>query len=93
MSLLNPDAPRKPVVEQCLAKEFTVIDSGGKSVSVQRDDCRKVFTKDDGCQVCEAYLDPERKWVFGCALASNKINPEEAVKKKKLNPIKASKRR
>lgn len=46
----------------------------------------------DGNELCRAYIDPPLKWRLGdCGLATHIIS-EAAAKKKKLNPIKQSKR-
>jgi len=90
--LPSPDAPREPVVEHCLTKDFTVTDKAGKETVVTRPECKFVFEKENGSKVCCAYLLPAGQWRLGCGLASNKIDPEQAAKKKMVNPIKASKR-
>jgi hypothetical protein len=41
--------------------------------------------------VCIAYYNPKEKQRLGCALASNKV--QEETTKKKINPLKASKRK
>jgi len=60
-----------------------------------------IVEKCDGCArtemmneniVCKAYINPSLKWRLGdCGLATH-IVKEENTKKKKINPIKASKR-
>jgi len=43
-------------------------------------------------EVCKAYIDPSLKWRLGdCGLATHVVN-EADTKKKKINPLKASKR-
>ena len=92
--LPQPNALRAPVCEDCLTKDFQVTDIKGKVSTVVRPECDKVFTHPDSEKVCIAYLYPVKQWKLGCGLASNKFDPEKAAKelKKKINPLKASKR-
>ncbi len=92
--LLHPEKPREPVCEDCLTKDFEVTDMKGVVSTVVRPECTKVFTHPDGAKVCMSYLMPAAQWKLGCGLASNKFDPEQVVKelKKKINPLKASKR-
>ena len=91
--LPQPDAPRLPCVDDCLAKGFEMTDLQKKKIIIHRPECDKVFTKADGTKVCIGYMYPDRQWKLGCGLASNKIDLDaEAKKKKFVNPLKASKR-
>lgn len=52
--------------------------------------CDRVFSDSNLGDVCVAYYNPAEKHRLGCALATNKVQDE--VAKKKINPLKASKR-
>ena len=98
--LPHPEAKRKGVCKGCLGGiEYEVIEKG-KKVTKVTEDCDKVFRIMDSMDhgnaesniVCIAYENPEAVWRLGsCNLASNKVLTEE--EKKKLNPIKMSKRK
>jgi hypothetical protein len=91
--LPNPDALREACHESCLEKDFEVVNFKQEKITVTRPECDKVFTHADGSKVCIGYLYPNAQWKLGCGLASNKIDLDEAAKKKKfVNPLKASKR-
>lgn len=53
--------------------------------------CNKMYSDENIGDVCIAYADPKAIWRRGCALASNKKT--EVSTKKKVNPLKWSKRR
>lgn len=95
--LPNPDVKRLPVCEGCLSATVVIQkadkEKNKKELTAEREECKKVFTMDDGKKVCMAFINPGVYWDRGnCPLASNIIDVIEA-KKKALNPIKASKRR
>lgn len=77
--LPNPHILRKPIVDKCVG-------------------CNKIFENyaaPEAMQVvdvCAAYADPEAIQRRGCALQSNK-ETEATGEKKKVNPLKWSKRR
>lgn len=52
--------------------------------------CDKMFSNEN-IGVCIAYADPAIKHLRGCALKSNKVS--ETVETKKINPLKASRRK
>lgn len=61
--------------------------------------CKKVIDKCEGCAritkngYCEVYVNPEEKWRNGnCPMATHLVEREKS-KKKKVNPIKQSKRK
>ena len=71
--LPNSEALRLPVVKDCLSA-LIYEDEKDAEKNIVRPDCSKVFTHEDGAQVCVAYQDPANRWRLGCALASNKID-------------------
>lgn len=52
--------------------------------------CNKMYSDENYGDVCIAYFSPIAMHRLGCALQSNKV--QEEVSKKKINPLKASKR-
>ncbi len=79
-------ALREPIVKQCKEFEFTGKDSNRKDVTMVSGPCKRI----EG-NLCASYLSPESRWKLGhCGLATHIINVEE--QKKKINPIKQSKR-
>ena len=64
---------------------------------IYKEGCQPVIDKCEGCArvdngYCDAYPEPELKWKNGdCNLATNIVREVKA--KKKINPIKASRRR
>jgi len=71
--LQRPDAIRFPIVGDCLAG-LIFEDKTNVKNNIYRPDCDKIFTKENGTQVCRAYENPSIKWKFGCPLASNIID-------------------
>lgn len=57
----------------------------------QCEGCNKMFSDENIGDVCIAYADPKETHRIGCFLKSNKET--QKITKKKLNPIKKSKRR
>jgi hypothetical protein len=53
--------------------------------------CNKMYSDSNIGDVCIAYVSPKAVHRMGCALASNKKS-EATEGKKKINPLKASKR-
>ena len=64
---------RFPIVDQC--REGLVFeDKNNTKNNIYRPACDKIFTKENGIQVCQAYENPSIKWRHGCALASNLVD-------------------
>jgi len=77
---------REDVVEACLVQRKTNINKGKDDGFIEKGPCAKL----DGNK-CAAYMFPSAKWRLGdCPLATHLIKSED--EKKKVNPIKQSKR-
>jgi hypothetical protein len=73
-----------------------------KGCSYNEGTCLPIIEECSGCQrgsqfetgmYCTAAPDPSLKWKIGICNMATHVKAVEAVKKQKLNPIKASKRR
>ncbi len=95
--LQHPKEKRKCVHAGCLPATVVVQAKNEKfnkkEITAEREECKKVYTMENGTKVCMAFINPGVYWDRGnCPLASNIIDVIEA-KRKALNPIKASKRK
>lgn len=78
---------REPVIKECREFVFKGKNKKGEEVTMTNGPCTRI----DGGEVCAAYQKPRMKWRLGhCPLATHIITVEE--QKKKINPIKHSKR-
>ncbi len=76
----------EPVIDKCYTFEFTGKNKQNDAVTTTSGPCKRIVG-----DVCGACISPKAKWRLGnCNLATHIISVEE--QKKKLNPIKASKR-